>query len=413
MPLLVRLAWRNLGRNRRRTALTAGAAVFATVLCMLNLAVSAGSQKRWIANAVELYPGHFEISQRGYRDNRTLDYALVLTPEQRAALDGLAPAAHWTPRLEAFGLISADTEHAIGRGVQLLGIDAARERGLSRLLGALAEGSAEPAPGARELVLGDLLARNLGVAAGDSVIVVSADAFGSQTADRFRVTGTFHVGGDELDGFAAIADLAALQEFLAVGEGVSHAAVFAEHGAGLPVLDARLRAAFPAASYEVLGWDELVPELVSFMRLNDVGDWMQNALLLIVVVFGLLNTILMSVFERVREFGVLRALGMRPRAVFGLVVLESIFLSLLGIALGFAVGVPLVLYLGGHPVHLVSQEMRSSLEVFGLEPLIMFSLSKSQLVGLPLTLIAVGLLAALLPAIRASRGRPVDALRAN
>jgi len=149
------------------------------------------------------------------------------------------------------------------------------------------------------------------------------------------------------------------------------------------------------------------------MKLNDVGDWMQNALLLIVVVFGLLNTILMSVFERVREFGVLRALGMRPRAVFGLVVLESLFLSLLGIALGFAIGVPLVLWLSHHPVPLTSQEMRSSLEVFGLEPLIMFSLSKSQLVGLPLTLIAVGLLAALLPAIRASRGRPVDALRAN
>jgi ABC-type antimicrobial peptide transport system permease subunit len=119
----------------------------------------------------------------------------------------------------------------------------------------------------------------------------------------------------------------------------------------------------------------------------------------------------MSVFERVREFGVLRALGLRPRAVFGLVVLESVFLSLLGIAIGFAIGVPLVLWLGQHPVHLVSQEMRSSLEVFGLEPLIMFSLSKSQLIGLPLVLIAVGLLAAVLPAIRASRGRPVDALR--
>jgi putative ABC transport system permease protein len=409
--LLVRLAWRNLGRNRRRTALTAGAAVFATVLCMLNLAVSAGSQKRWIANAVELYPGHFEVSERGYRDNRTLDYALTLGPEERAALDALAPEAGWTARLEAFGLISADTEHATGRGLQLLGVDAARERGLSRLLGALTPGSAAPAPGARELALGDLLGRNLGVSIGDSVIAVSADAFGSQTADRFRVVGTFHVGGDELDGFAAIADLRALQEFLAVGEGVSHAAVFAARGAPLPAIQARLDAAFPADRFEVLGWPELVPELVSFMKLNDVGDWMQNALLLIVVVFGLLNTVLMSVFERVREFGVLRALGLRPRAVFGLVMLESVFLSLLGIAIGFAIGVPLVLWLGNHPVHLVSQEMRSSLEVFGLEPLIMFSLSKSQLVGLPLVLLAVGLVAAVLPAIRASRGRPVDALR--
>ncbi len=410
--MLLRLAWRNLGRNRRRTALTAGAAVFATVLCMLNLAVSAGSQKRWIANAVELYPGHFEISLPGYRDNRTLDYALALAAEQRAALEALAPDAGWAPRLEAFGLISPDTEHATGRGVQLLGIDAARERPLSRLLGALKEGAA-PAAGARELALGDLLAANLGVAIGDSVIVVSADAFGSQAAERFRVVGTFHVGADELDGFGALADLAALQEFLGAGEGLSHVAVFAHRGAPLTELDRRLRAAFPADRYEVLDWQQLVPELVAFMKLNDVGDWMQNALLLIVVAFGLLNTILMSVFERVREFGVLRALGLRPRAVFGLVVLESMLLSLLGIALGLAVGIPLVLWLTGHPVPLTSPDVRASLQVFGLEPLIMFSLSRGQLIGLPLVLLAVGALAALIPAIRASRGRPVDALRAT
>ena len=135
-------------------------------------------------------------------------------------------------------------------------------------------------------------------------------------------------------------------------------AVFARRGAALPALDARLRAVFPADRFEVLGWQELVPELVSFMKLNDVGDWMQNSLLLIVVAFGLLNTILMSVFERVREFGVLRALGLRPRAVFGLVVLESFLLSLIGIAMGLAVGVPLVLWLSGHPIPLTSPEMQ-------------------------------------------------------
>ena len=192
------------------------------------------------------------------------------------------------------------------------------------------------------------------MAIGDSVIVVSADAFGSQAAERFRVVGTFHVGADELDGFGALADLAALQEFLGVGDGLSHVAVFARRGAPLPALDrARCARRFPPTATRCWTGSELVPELVAFMKLNDVGDWMQNALLLIVVAFGLLNTILMSVFERVREFGVLRALGLRPRAVFGLVVLESMLLSLLGIALGFAVGIPLVLWLtrASDPAH--------------------------------------------------------------
>ena len=414
--MLLRLAWRNLGRNKRRTALTLAAAVFGTLLSLVNLAISAGSQKRWIANAVELYPGHFEVSARGYRDSRTLEDALVLAPEQRAALDALPGTSGWAPRLEAFGLISADSEHATGRGVQLFGLDAVRERGLSRLVRALGEGGRAPVRavgGARQIALGDLLARNLGAALGDDVIVVSADAFGSQAADRFRVVGTFHVGADELDGYGALVDLGDLQDFLAAGEGLSHVAVFARDTRALPAISTRLHAVFPADRYEVLSWPELVPELVQFIEVGDVGDWIQNGLLLIVVAFGLLNTVLMSVFERVREFGVLRALGMRPRMVFELVVLESLLLSLLGIALGFAIGIPLVLYLEGHPIPLTGPEVRSAIEVFGLEPVIQFALSRSSLVALPLVLLAVGAAASILPAIRASRGRPIDALRAT
>jgi ABC-type lipoprotein release transport system permease subunit len=408
---LLRLAWRSLGRNPRRTGLTLAAAVFATLLCMLNLAISAGSQKRWIANAVELYPGHFEVSQRGYREERSLDDALVLSDAQRAGLEAMAPGARWAPRLEAFGLISADVENATGRGVQLLGLDAEREP--SRLLSAVNAGRAPAAAGSgeRELALGDLLARNLGVAPGDSVVVVSSDVFGSQAAERFRVVGTFHVGADELDGFGALADLGALQAFLGAAQGLSHAALFVADGDDSAARAAQLARLFPADRYEVLGWAELVPDLVQFQRLNDVGDWLQNGLLFIVVAFGLLNTVLMSVLERVREFGVLRALGLRPRAVFALVVLESLLLSLLGIALGFALGIPLELWLAQHPISVVSPEMRGSFEVFGLEPRISFALSRSQLVGLPLALLGIGALASIFPAIRASRGRPVDALR--
>ena len=409
--MLLRIAWRNLFRNRRRTALTVAAAAFATLLCLANLAVSAGSQKRWIANAVELYPGHFQVSQRGYRDSRALEDALVLGEEQRKGLDALPDAAGWAPRLEAFGLVSADADEAAGRGVQVFGVDVAREQTLSRLLRSIQAGAAPR--GARELVLGDVLAHNLGVAVGGTVILVSADAFGSQAADRFRVSGLLHAGSEDLDGYAAIASLPDLQDFLQADGSVSHVAVFARDTSALPRIDARLRALFPASQYEVLGWPELVPDLVQFIRMGDVGDWFQNALLLIVVAFGLLNTVLMSVFERVREFGVMRALGMRPRAVFELVVLESLLLSLCGIALGFGIGIPLVLSLENHPFRITGPEVSSTFAVFGLEPVIQLGFASSELIYLPLVLLGVGALAALIPALRASRGRPVDALRAT
>ena len=108
----------------------------------------------------------------------------------------------------------------------------------------------------------------------------------------------------------------------------------------------------------MLPWPELMPDLVQFMKLDDVGNWVGNWVLIVVVGFGLLNTILMSVFERVREFGVLRALGLRPRAVFALVMIESVQLTLLGIAVGFAIGIPLVLWLAQHPIPITGEGVR-------------------------------------------------------
>ncbi len=412
--LLLRLAWRNLGRNPRRTALTTAAGVFATVLSMLNLAVGDGSHERWIEHAVKLYPGHFQVSLAGYREYRTLDYALPLDAIAERKLDALSGAAGWAPRLEAWGLISADRDDATGRGVQLFGIDPAREVRLSKLVGAIDAGRmAARADGTREITLGALLARNLGASLGDVVIVLSADAFGSQSADRFTVVGTFSVGDDEFDGFGALVDLNELRAFLEAGNAVSHVAVFLPESSNLASVGAELDSGFPGESYEVLPWPELIPELVQFMVLDDVGNWIGNSVLIVVVGFGLLNTILMSVFERVREFGVLRALGLRPRAVFALVLIESVQLTLAGIAIGFAVGVPLVLWLAQHPIPITGENVRATSELFDLEPLIMFALGRDQLVTLPLLLIAVGVIAALPPAIRASRGRPVDALRAT
>lgn len=412
--MLLRLAWRNLGRNKRRTALTTAAGVFATVLSMLNLAVADGSHERWVEHAVRLYPGHFQVSLAGYREYRTLDYALPLDADAQRLLDALPGGAGWAPRLEAWGLISADRDDATGRGVQLFGIDAAREAHFSKLVSAIDEGRmAARADGAREIALGSLLARNLGVTQGDAVIVLSADAFGSQSADRFTVVGTFAIGDDEFDGFGALVDLSELRAFLEAGDAVSHVAVFLPESGNLAPVAAELAADFPGSRYEVLPWPELMPDLVQFMKLDDVGNWIGNAVLIVVVGFGLLNTILMSVFERVREFGVLRALGLRPRAVFALVLIESVQLTLLGIAIGFAIGVPLVLWLSGHPIPITGEGARASIELFDLEPLIVFALGRDQLVTLPLLLIAVGLLAAIAPAFRASRGRPVDALRAT
>ncbi len=410
---LLRIAWRNLGRRKLRTALTTAANVFAVFIAIVNLSIGAGSHERWIEQGVRLYPGHLEVTGAEWRDQRTLEYGMRLTPEDEAALDALPAGAVWAPRLETWALAIPDRDESTGRAAMLVGVDPAREAAASRLAGLLASGRFFDGGQGPEVVLGSALARNLGVALGENVVLLSSDYYGSQAAGRFRLVGTLSVGEPELDGYLALARLDTLQAFLEFPQGVSHVAIFGRDSRDVELLHGALAAHFEQDGHELLTWPELLPDVVQFMRLDDMGNWLGNAILIAVVAFGLLNTVLMSVMERVREFGVMRALGVRRRQIFGLVMLESGLLSALGVALGLALAVPLVLWLEGHPVPMtaLSDSANDVASLFGIEPVIMFQLTFWQWGALPVLLLVLAQLASIPPALRACRGRPADALR--
>ncbi len=406
--MLLRIAWRNLGRHSRRTFLTAAAAGFAVCLTLVSLAAALGSHERWIEHIVRLYPGHVEVMAEGYFDQRTFDYGMTLSDEQARALDALESIEGWAPRLEAWALALPDRDDSQGRAAWLLGVDPEREGRLTRI------GRAVKADfgGDHEVILGSRLAEHLGVAVGDNVILLAADYYGSQSADRFRVVGTLHVGDDRVDAYAAIVALDELREFVAYPGGLSHVAAFASDPGEVETARTDIQAVFARGAFDVMAWPELLPDLHQLIVLDDLGAYLTLSILIVVVAFGLLNTILMSVLERVREFGVMRAMGARPGSIFQLVVIESLLISSIGLAAGFAIGVPLVLWLERNPIPFTG-DAASAMEVFGIEPVMVFRMTGDHLVGLVFVLLAVALVAALPPALRAARGRPVDARREN
>lgn len=401
--------------------LTLAATVFAVALTLWALALAAGSHERWIDAVVRLYPGHVEVTARGYRENRTLDYGMQLEPGADASLDGLSDSRGWAPRLETWALAIPDREGQMGRAAWLVGIDPKRERSLTRLASSISAGRflASPAVGAShpkgvsrpEVVLGQDLARHLKAQLGDSVILFSTDYYGSLVADRFRVVGTLSVGDSRIDGHAVLLRLDQLQSFLDFRGGLSHVALFADRGDDAGRLAGEVRSIFPRASYEVTVWPELIPDMVQFLELDSIGTWISLGILIVVVGFGILNTVLMAVFERVREFGVLRAIGMPPRQVFALVFLESAMLAGIGIGIGLAIAIPTLLWLEGNPIPMSSEAFQALSSLFHVEPVIAFTLYPIHLVVTPCVIFVVALLAALLPSLHAARSRPVDALR--
>jgi ABC-type lipoprotein release transport system permease subunit len=336
---------------------------------------------------------------------------MTFSQASRDALERLRDADGWTPRLETWALAIPDREESVGRAVMVVGVDPERETAVSRLGGSLQAGRFLDGGRDREVVLGARLARNLGVELGEQVILFSSDYYGSQAAARFTVIGTLEVGDSRFDASAALTRLDQLQSFLDFPGGLSHVAVFASDGERAEAIRADLENVFAPDSYEVLAWPELVPEIVQALLLDDIGNYLTLAILITVAGFGILNTILMSVFERVREFGVMRAMGVRPRGIFALVLIESAILSVIGIGIGVAAAVPLILWLEQQPIPITSETGALAIELFQVEPVIASAMRATHLTFTPLIVLSVALMAALPPAFRAARGRPVDALR--
>jgi ABC-type lipoprotein release transport system permease subunit len=183
----------------------------------------------------------------------------------------------------------------------------------------------------------------------------------------------------------------------------------------VPPIASALRARLHAngnggSAVEVHTWKEVIPELEQFIFLDDAGMYIMLVILVIVVGFGILNTILMAVLERKRELGVLLALGLRPGAIFRVVYLESLILAAVGLAIGLVLAFPIVLWFQAHPIP-ITGEMASATEWVGMDPVVTFKLKPLNPIGSAITILGVAALAALYPAIKASRARPVDALR--
>ncbi len=409
MPLNLVLAWRNIGRNKRRTALTTAAAVFAVVLIVHMIALTTGVHERMIEDNVRMHAGHLQLTGAGYLDDRTLERFVRWTPELAAALDGAPGITAAAPRVNGFALLS---NGPASHGVALIGVDPAREPSVSTLPGRIVRG-AFLGGGAHEIVLGAGLAEALRVDVGGEVLVYAVAYTLENAYELFRVRGILRVPEPTLDRSLALISLADAQLLFAYEGRVSEVAMLTSEPARLEETRSALAARVARLSPEPLdvnGWPIVMPELAQMIRIDDIQNYSMLGILIVVVAFGMLNTLLMSVLERQRELGVLLALGLAPRAIFGLVYVESLLLSALGLALGLALALPAAAFMQQHPIPLGGTAAEMS-EMFGITPVITWSLSVWNPLIAAGIMAAVAALAALYPAAKAASARPVDALR--
>jgi putative ABC transport system permease protein len=402
------LAWRNLWRHRRRTWLTVGAMVFCNVLLIFLISLQLGSYQMMINNSLAAYTGHMQVQHKDYREEQRMRLsvpgAAELARQVRAELGVDTVAA----RGVAFALASSEERSF---GVMLSGVQAEFEAGVSTFPGLVKRGRYLQPGDYEHIVIGAVLARNLKVDLGDELTFLGSGRDGSFAAGVATVAGILESGMEEIDRSVAQVPLDWFQEVFAMGDH-GHSVVIRVPGleqvaAAVPRVEA-LAAERP--ELVVLDWEALEPGLRQAIISDLVSGWFMYAVLIVLVAFSVLNTQLMSVLERTREFGVMLALGMGPARLARLVGMETLLMSALGLGLGVALGLLLTWYLS--VVGFAYPGMEELGAKFNMPGRMYPEISFLSLLWGPVVVFLGALLAAIYPAMRLFRLAPVEAMRA-
>jgi len=417
--LTLALAGRNLLRHKRRTVITAAAIVFSFALLVIFMGMGEGSHRQMIDMGVRMGSGHVVVQAEGYQDDPTLDHLIRDPAPVLAALQAQSGGGLVAPRLFGSGLARAGDKSV---GVAIAGVDPAAEARASDLAGAenRADGAWLRTRGehafANELsdvYLGETLARTLDVRVGDRVaLTVQPKDDDDPRAAAFQVRGVFRTGNDELDGFFVQIPLDEAQPLLGVGAALSQVALVLPDQTRTAAVTRDLRAALAGAPVEVLPWQAALPELNEFIALDDAGFYLFMAIVFTLVAMGIFNTVMTSVIERTREFGLLMALGARPRRIAGIVMMEAALIGLLGVGLGLALGLAGNHYFEVHGLDYGLFTGGESMEALGMDlaRVIYAWLPAAQLARATAAVFGVVLLSALWPAVRAARLKSLEAL---
>ena len=406
------LALRNLGREFRRSALTAAAMAVGLALLILSRTLADGAHEDWIDSGVRLASGHVTFNAPGHRDSRSLADRLT-TAQVEASLASVADAAVPDPPLASVRVatrgLASSPEGALP--ALIVGVEPTAELALSRLGEEVVDGRYLEGGDRLHAFIGDAMAGRLGVRTGSRMVLTAQTASGEIGGQLVRVVGTYHTGVDALDESLVHIPLATARDWLGV-EGATSVAVLLPHSSFTdPVLE-EARAAIDPAGIEVVGWPETLPDLSAALKLDDGGDWAFHIILFIIVALAILNAVFMSVLHRRREMGLLRALGLSGGETGLVVYIEGTLLTVASGIVGVGLGFALVWLFFRNGLD-VSAMMPEDVNFGGIafDPVMVPVIEARQVVQSAVLSAMIGLSASLYPAWHAARLDPAESVK--
>jgi len=335
-------------RSRRRTLITISSIFFAVVFAILMRVMMVGIFDRMITDTVSMSCGYLQIHHTGYWDNKSIDSTFEENPKLTTILNNEKEITAWTPRLETFALASSGERT---KGMMLTGIDPKREDTVSKLSQKLIAGKYITDSG-KGIMVAEGLAEYLKLKLNDTVILIGQGYEGNMAAGKYAITGIVRLPIPEMNKAMAWLPMSNCRTFLSIGNRYTSISLMLEDRNKLENVKQSIIKQTPGNNYEVMTWQEMIPELYQTFQGKMAQNVIMSGILYLVIAFGIFGTILMMLNERMHEFGILIAIGMKKGILARVVVMEMVLMSVVGTLFGIAGAFPIVLYFRLHPIHM-------------------------------------------------------------
>lgn len=412
--MLLRIAWRNLWRHRGRSLILGSAVTLSYALLLASMGIGDDSHQQMIDAAVEGAGGEVLIHGAGFWDARTVDIAVPGADSVLAVAGAVEGVRAAIPRVLVNGLLSTA---AGNQPLQLVGIVPDLEARLKDVSADVTEGDPlETTVERSPLLIGRPVADELEVGPGDRVVLTASGLDGEITRALFHVAGIIETGRADIDEMIAYTTLEAARHAVGMRDEVTQVGLLLDGGQETDVVKARVEQALgPRGNgLEVLTWQQALPEMVGYVEIDDAFLYIYVVVIYLVVIFAIANTFLVAVMERVRELGLLNALGLRGGRIGRMILGETTFLVLVSMAVGLllALGIHLALVRWGLPIAAFFGDGDIELSGIDISALVMRSRITTMKWVVGSIIVAVSTIAAAIyPALRAARLAPAEAMR--
>jgi ABC-type lipoprotein release transport system permease subunit len=402
--MLITIAWRNLWRNHRRSLIMLTAIAIGLWGMIWMTALMRGMVDQMIDSAINTLSGHVQIHAEGFLDDPSIERTIPPVrdnPALQSLLDS-ARVTHWSERIRVPAVIRSERDVL---GVTLVGIDPQQENGLSFIADSVTEGEYLAGVDDQHVLVGRKLLERLETKSGRRIVLMSQDPDNNIAERGFRIGGIFDTDLQATETSYVFAGIETVRAMLGMGDGVSEISLLGPDYRNLDALAADVRAA--AGEADTKTWLELDPYMATMLGVMDGVILIWFSIIFVALSFGLVNTLLMAVFERTREIGLLQALGMPPANILIMVLVESLIMLLIGLLAG-----NLLSWLTILPIQdgIDISGVAAGLEWAGMSSTLLPAVKSSDVLLANAIVLVLGIAASLFPAWRASRKVPVEAI---